>query len=100
MDKGLLVIPAYNEERNLPKVLQAIRACGYPDDVLVVNDGSADDTARVARGEGANVVSHPINLGYVRALGTGIRFALDRDYAYILFLDADGQHDPKQVKDL
>jgi glycosyltransferase involved in cell wall biosynthesis len=100
MDHGLIVIPAYNEERNIAKVLRAIRACGYPDDVVVVNDGSRDETLRVAAAEGARVISHPVNLGYVRALGTGIRFALDRGYPYVMFLDADGQHDPRQVADL
>jgi glycosyltransferase involved in cell wall biosynthesis len=98
--KGLIVIPAYNEERNIAKVLRALRECGYPDDVVVVNDGSADATLRVVREEGGRAISHPVNLGYVRALFTGMRFALARDYDYLIFLDGDGQHDPKQVKDL
>jgi glycosyltransferase involved in cell wall biosynthesis len=98
--KGLIVVPAYNEERNIAKVLQRIRECGYPDDVVVVNDGSADRTLQVVKEEGGRAISHPINLGYVRALFTGIRFALEREYDYLIFLDGDGQHDPKQVADL
>jgi glycosyltransferase involved in cell wall biosynthesis len=98
--RGLIVIPAYNEERNIAKVLRAIRACGYPDDVVVVNDGSVDGTLGVVRAEGGRAICHPVNLGYVRALFTGIRFALERGYDYLVFLDGDGQHDPKQVADL
>jgi glycosyltransferase involved in cell wall biosynthesis len=100
MDHGLIVIPAYNEEKNLGKVLQAIRACGYEDDVVVVNDGSSDDTLGVATREGAEVVTHPVNLGYARALSTGIRHALEHGYPYVVFVDADGQHDPRQIADL
>ncbi len=95
--RGLIAIPAYNEEQNLGAVLDRVRAAGGPEDVLVVDDGSKDATARVAREHGANVHTHEVNRGYKGALQTGLRHALDHGYDYIVFIDADGQHDPKFV---
>jgi glycosyltransferase involved in cell wall biosynthesis len=95
--KGLIVIPAFNEENSLPSVIARLRACEYPEEILVVDDGSADATRGIARGLGVKCVSHPVNLGYVRALQTGIRYALERGHDYLVFIDADGQHDPREI---
>src|SRR5207248_1400603 len=78
-----------------PGLLRRLR--GLPQDVLVVDDGSRDGTEQVLREAGQPHLRHPINLGYVRALQSGVRFALRRGYGYVVTLDADGQHDPAEV---
>lgn len=92
--QGLIIIPAYNEAANLPRVLQRLRAAHLPEHVLVINDGSRDETEQVLRDLGQEHLRHPINLGYVRAIHSGIRFAMEHRYDYVLMMDADGQHDP------
>jgi len=90
----LVVIPAYNEERHIGDIVGGVRAALPAADVLVIDDGSRDRTRFVARAAGARVVSHVFNLGYGAALQTGYKRA-DRDgYAYVVQLDADGQHPP------
>ena len=91
----LAVIPAYCEERNIARVVAALRAQGL--EVLVVDDGSADRTREAALGAGAEVVRLPVNLGYGGALQTGYLYARDHDYDAIVQLDGDGQHDPACV---
>jgi hypothetical protein len=93
----LVVIPAFNEEASLPAVLRALAACGYGHDVVVIDDGSRDRTAAVARAAGATVLSNPKNLGYRHALRTGMRHALGGGYDALVFLDADGQHPPAAI---
>ena len=90
---GLLVfIPAWNEEANLPAVLAELRE-GLPDaDVLVVDDGSTDRTADVARDDGAHVVSFPRNLGLTSGIAAGYAYALKHGYELTGRVDADGQH--------
>lgn len=90
-------MPAYNEEAGISPVIRAIRASAPDLDVLVVDDGSRDQTAAVARQEGATVVSHPTNLHYGAALLTGYRYALQEGYPYLVQVDADGQHDPASI---
>ncbi len=93
----LIMIPAFNEARRLAEVLTAIGRVAPEADVLVVDDGSGDGTAEVARGQGVNVVVHPFNLGYGAALQTGYRFAERAGYRHLIQLDADGQHDPASI---
>jgi glycosyltransferase involved in cell wall biosynthesis len=93
----LVIVPAYREEENLPGVLRELAAAGLGSEVLVVDDGSPDRSADVAREHGATVVSHPTNRGYGAALVTGYRHALAGDYEVIVQMDADGQHDASQV---
>jgi len=66
-------------------------------DVLVVDDGSTDETSLVAQHEGARVVRHPFNLGIGGAVQTGFQYARDNGYAYMVQVDGDGQHDPGQI---
>jgi glycosyltransferase involved in cell wall biosynthesis len=92
----LVVIPAYREAGRIGRVLRAVRA-QVAADVLVVNDGSPDDTAAEALDAGAIVATHPVNLGYGSALQTGYRYALRHGYDAVLQMDADGQHDPASL---
>lgn len=69
-------------------------------DILVVNDGSTDETAKVAVWENVFLINHPFNLGYGAALQTGFRFAERRGYEYVFTMDADGQHDPTSLNSL
>jgi glycosyltransferase involved in cell wall biosynthesis len=88
----LVFLPAWNEERNLPPVLDELRR-ELPDaDVLVVDDGSTDATARVARAHGAEVVSFGENRGLRAAIAAGYGAAADRGYLWCGRVDADGQH--------
>ncbi len=90
----LVVIPALNEEESLPRILGEVRTVAPGYDLLVIDDGSRDRTADVARAHGVAVVSHPFNLGVGAALQTGFRWAVARGYDIVVQLDADGQHDP------
>jgi len=96
----LLVVPAYNEASRLGDVLAAVAETGLGLEVIVVDDGSRDDTAGVARRFGATVLRHPFNLGYGAALQTGYKYALARGTALLVQMDADGQHDPREIERL
>ncbi|GAB4257115.1 MAG: glycosyltransferase family 2 protein [Deferrisomatales bacterium] len=95
--KVLAILPAYNEAESLPKVLASFRSLPFPVDVLVVDDGSKDRTARVAREHGARVVSLPFNLGIGGAVQTGYLYAKENGYDAAVQVDADGQHDPQEI---
>lgn len=100
---GVLVcIPAYNEADSLPAVLAEIapEVAGLRTHVLVIDDGSRDGTAAVARRLGAHVVSHPVNSGQGAALQTGYLVGERLGVDLVVTLDADGQHDPKQMNRL
>jgi glycosyltransferase involved in cell wall biosynthesis len=93
----LVFLPAWNEADNLPRVLDGLRA-ELPDvDVLVVDDGSTDETAAVARAHGADVLSFGENRGLREGIAAGYREALARGYAYCGRVDADGQHPPAEL---
>lgn len=92
--KILVVIPAYNEGKLIAKVVQDIRRAAPGYDILVVNDGSRDDTAAAAASAGAIVLSHPFNMGYGVAIQTGYKFAFANGYDFLAQIDGDGQHDP------
>jgi glycosyltransferase involved in cell wall biosynthesis len=98
MNQFLIIIPGYNEEENIAKVLQGILAQGLAADILVVNDGSLDQTAWIASQYPVTVVSHPYNLGYGAALQTGYKYATAKGYSFVLQFDGDGQHDPSNLK--
>ncbi len=97
MSDTLVFIPAWNEEANLPAVLDALQAELPEADVLVVDDGSTDRTAEVARGHGATVESLGENLGLRFGIAAGYRYALDHGYEYCGRVDADGQHPPREL---
>ncbi len=95
--RPLAVVPAFNEAAAIGRVLAGIRAAepGLP--VLVVDDGSIDETAAIARAAGAHVVHLPFNMGYGVALQTGYKYALRNGYDCVVQLDADGQHEPADI---
>jgi glycosyltransferase involved in cell wall biosynthesis len=97
MTDTLVFIPAWNEENNLPAVLDGLQA-ELPDaDVLVVDDGSTDRTAAVAHEHGAEVLSLGSNKGLRVGIAAGYRWALDHDYAFCGRVDADGQHPAREL---
>src|SRR5688572_9333705 len=100
MADTLVFIPAWNEEDNLPAVLDELRAELPEADVLVVDDGSTDGTAAVARAHGAEVLSFGENRGLRAGIAAGYAHALERGYAYCGRVDADGQHPAAELKRL
>jgi glycosyltransferase involved in cell wall biosynthesis len=100
MSRGVLIIPAFNEEARLGDVLERVHAAGVSEAVVVINDGSRDQTHRVAADHGAQVIDHEVNRGYARALTTGLQHAIERNYDHLVFMDADGQHDPRAIASL
>jgi glycosyltransferase involved in cell wall biosynthesis len=96
----LVLIPAYDEEDRIGSVVDNIKRHDALRDVLVVDDGSSDETRSRAAASGAKVISHPFNLGYGAALQTGYRYALAKGYDLLIQMDGDGQHDPSSLFDL
>jgi polyprenyl-phospho-N-acetylgalactosaminyl synthase len=90
-----VVIAAYNEGTVISRVVTDVRRAGYP--VVVVDDGSPDDTADIAVAAGAEVVRHPFNLGQGAALQTGIDHALAHGAEFVVTFDADGQHRVSEI---
>lgn len=96
----LVVVPAYNEAANVGMVVRQLREHAPYADVLVVDDGSHDDTSAVARRAGATVATLPFNLGVGGAMRTGYRHALRHNYDVVVQVDGDGQHDPAEISAL
>jgi len=90
--KILVIVPAYNEEESLPGVIQDLRAETPIADVLVVNDGSRDGTAKIARDLGVKVLDLPFNLGIGGAVQAGYLYAHQNGYDVAVQFDGDGQH--------
>ena len=93
----IAIVPAFNEERNVGRVLDELHALDPGLDVVVVSDGSTDRTADVAASRGAHVVVLPFNLGIGGAVQTGFRHAWESGYELAVRLDGDGQHDPAEL---
>jgi len=89
------VIPAYNVERMIGGVVSG--ALGYIKDVIVVDDGSIDDTSKIAEDSGAVVLRHKVNRGKGDALRTGFEYALKNNFTHVITIDGDGQHDPSDI---
>jgi glycosyltransferase involved in cell wall biosynthesis len=92
-------MPAYNEADRIISTINNIRQ--HSDfDIIVVNDGSTDETAKQAMVAEVKVIDLPFNLGYGAALQTGVKYALKQGYRYAVQMDADGQHDPSAIQAL
>ncbi|MFH1403785.1 MAG: glycosyltransferase family 2 protein [Candidatus Altiarchaeota archaeon] len=91
----LLVVPAFNEASSIAGVLDSLSMLPY--DVLIVDDGSLDDTVRLARDAGFRLVRHSLNMGYGAAVSTGFEVARREGYDVVVTFDADGQHNPGEV---
>ena len=100
MPRHLAIIPAYNEQGAIGATVADVFEHAPDFDVLVVDDGSTDETARVAREAGANVLVLPFNLGIGGAVQAGYQYALERDYDVAVQVDGDGQHDARNIHDL
>lgn len=95
--RPLIVLPAYNEEQALGPLLDEIAEALPGVERLVVSDGSTDATVEVARAKGATVVELPFNLGVGGAMRAGFRYAVREGHRAVVQVDADGQHDPRDV---
>lgn len=96
--KVLLIIPAYNEEESIARVVGMLES-EYPQyDYIIVNDGSKDATASVCRQYGFRFLDLPLNLGLAGAFQAGLKYAYQHDYDCALQFDADGQHRPEYIE--
>lgn len=96
-DSVLVIVPAWNEEQNVGTTVREILATGRGYDVAVIDDGSVDATAAVAKEAGAVVLSLPFNLGVGGAMRTGFTYAQRMGYSRAIQVDADGQHNPADI---
>jgi glycosyltransferase involved in cell wall biosynthesis len=93
----IAIVPAFNEEESVPRVIEEIRAFDPAFEIVVVDDGSADGTCAAAERAGAHVVRLPFNLGIGGAVQTGFRYAHENGFRLAVRVDGDGQHDPAQL---
>lgn len=95
-----VLVPAYNEEANIQRTIRDLKSTVPLFDIIVVNDGSKDETVTVARELGVVVVDLPFNLGIGGSVQTGFKYALRKGYDIVVQVDADGQHDASSLPDL
>lgn len=96
----LVIMPAWNEEEAVAATVTEVLAASGSYDVLVVNDGSTDSTAEVAAAAGATILNLPFNLGVGGAMRAGFKYARRSGYSQVIQVDADGQHDPRNIADV
>ena len=95
--KCLVIVPAYNEEENIVRVIENLKK-NYPTyDYVVINDGSSDNTAGLCRRMDYELIDLPVNLGLAGAFQTGLKYAYRQGYDYAIQFDADGQHRPEFI---
>ena len=99
MNKKCIIIPAYNEGKNIASVIEDIRKHSDAD-IVVIDDGSKDPTAAMAQKAEAFVIRHPFNMGYGVALQTGYKYAVENKYDVLVQIDGDGQHSAKFIPEL
>jgi len=93
----IAIVPAYNEEASIGRVIEDIRGADPSFEIVIVDDGSTDRTAAVAEAAGARVVQLPYNLGIGGAVQTGLQYARDHDFDVAVQVDGDAQHDPAEI---
>ncbi|NQY73969.1 MAG: glycosyltransferase family 2 protein [Candidatus Margulisbacteria bacterium] len=94
--RSCVIIPAFNEEGSIGTVVHSLKP--ILDTVIVVNDNSSDETGSIARAAGAMVINHATNKGYDHAINSGFMSASEQGFEHILTFDADGQHNPSDLK--
>jgi len=90
-------LPAYNEGESVDEVIDELKRLELDLNIFVIDDGSRDETTKKAWEAGVNIMKHPVNLGGGAAIRTAFTFAALKDVDYIVTLDGDGQHDPKEI---
>ena len=95
--KIAVLIPAYNASRTLSELTERLKNFSEPRDIIVVNDGSSDETARIAEKSGVTLISHEVNKGKGEALRTGFEYVVRRGYDHVVTIDADMQHRPEEL---
>lgn len=98
--KILIIIPAYNEEKNIINVVNNIKKYCPNVDYIIINDCSKDKTKAVIEENGFNYISLPVNMGIGGGVQTGYKYAVENDYDIVIQIDGDGQHDPKYINKL
>ena len=93
--KKIIIIPAYNEEENIERTVNAIQKSAQGFDYVIINDCSIDNTRKICEEKGFNIVNLPINLGIGGAVQTGYKYAYENGYDVAVQVDGDGQHDPE-----
>lgn len=96
--RSVAIIPAHNEAESIQAIID--EADSYVSEVVVVDDASTDETAAIARNQGAAVIEHTLNTGVGGALRTGYRYAIRGNYDLVVQIDGDGQHDPSYIPQL
>ena len=100
MSKVLIIIPAYNEEENIERVVNDLLENSSQYDYVVVNDGSRDKTLEICKQNGYNYLNMPINIGLSGGVQAGMMYAYEKGYDYAIQFDGDGQHDAKYISDM
>ena len=98
MQEVLLIIPSFNEEKNIGQVVGELERDFPQFDYLVVNDGSTDGTARICREKGYHMLNLPVNLGLAGCFQAGMKYAYEKGYRYAIQFDGDGQHRPEYIQ--
>lgn len=98
--KTLVIIPAYNEEECIKNTVTNLKRYNPNIDYVIINDCSTDSTKQICKDNNFNVINLPINLGIGGAVQTGYKYAYENNYDIAIQIDADGQHDPKYIKDM
>ena len=98
MEKVLIIIPAYNEEKNIKKTIESLKKINV--DYVVINDGSLDNTLEVLNKMNANYINLPFNMGIGCAVQTGYKYAFLKNYDIAIQYDGDGQHNSSYIKNL
>ena len=96
--KCLVIVPAYNEEESIVRVIENLKKHYAAYDYVVINDGSSDNTAELCRKMGYELIDLPVNLGLAGAFQTGLKYAYRKGYDYAIQFDADGQHRPESIE--
>ena len=99
-DKVLIIMPAYNEAENIERVLKEIKKDIDYADILVINDCSTDNTKEIVLKNKVKCITNVFNMRYAMAIQTGLKYARDNDYDYVIQMDADGQHIAKEAEKL